>query len=334
MRPVNKPIPSNEISTDILNRNKKRGWSENRSLQGALADTIGHYCSFCELPINVGEHIEDKRFPRRGQLARFSDWDHLLLSCSYCQNYRRNGEIRYPSLYLWPDIDSSFTLADTSPLIYNYKDVNCVLKNTSNTPEKQIIKKLVIVEANSGSSNYQKAQEFINLFQLNTPAYDVQTNTLTLINHTLGTYPDRRLFLRTEAWDLAQDAINRLTEAQNIQLPQDVVDKLTEAEITQLSLAFRQIASKNTTAIARTYGFWSVWMTAFWQKYKDQNLLKQLFVSTEDRDGFVIHGYQGLPETSQLPPEERRPKRRRITKTYLLFTGTAHSRITYGDTTD
>lgn len=312
MRPVDKPKPSQQLLESILQRNKSRGWSENRSLQGALADTIGHYCSFCELPINVGEHVEDKRSPRRGKTARFDDWAHLLLSCNYCQTYRRAGTIN-ESDYLWPDVDRTFTLDNTSPLIYSYKDVNFILSSSSGQGSESGTTKLVIVEANSRSQSYQKAKKIIDLFQLNTPDYNLTTNTLTFTDQTLATYPDRRLFLRTEAWELARNTINIIVEARNF----------------QVSTLPYNMALTNATAIARTYGFWSVWMTAFWQAFPDAKLLDKLFITTDTKQGIVIHGYQGLSQPSP-PPEGKRPsKRRRITETYLLFTGTAQDRITY-----
>ncbi|MFO1430700.1 MAG: hypothetical protein U1F76_11260 [Candidatus Competibacteraceae bacterium] len=312
MRPVNKTKPSQQLLESILKTNKSRGWSENRSLQGALADTIGHYCSFCELPINVGEHVEDKRSSRAGKAARFKDWEHLLLSCNYCQIYRRNGKIN-ESDYLWPDIDSTFTLDNTSPLIYTYKDVNFVLSSSSCQSSETGKTKLVIVEANSGSQSYQKAKKFIDLFQLNTPDYNPTTNTLSFTDQTLATYPDRRLFLRTEAWELAQDSIKTIVEARNF----------------QISTLPYDIALVTARAVARTYGFWSVWMTAFWQVFPDANLIDKLFISTDTRKGIVIHGYQGLDQPTPPEPGPSRPKRQKSTKTYLLFTGTAKDRITY-----
>lgn len=314
MRPINKVRPTEEeFNQRLLMNRRTRGWNDNRTLQSALVDTIDHYCSFCELPINVGDHVEDKRVPRQGQTMRFSDWEHVLLACHYCQTYRQEFSTNNLNDYLWPDRDSTFTLDTTSPFVYSYKDVNVTV---GSVPVGTV--KLAVVEANPLSAQHAQAQRTIILFQLNTPDYDVQTNTLHLRDGTIASHPDQRLFFRTQAWEVAQRMIDTINQAQGF----------------TVSTAPYDIALRSTPLLAQTYGFWSVWMTAFWQAYENRDLLERLFVTIDDTNSFMIRGYQGIPRE----PEDRPvTKRRRLNKPptrpfYMIFTGTEAGRITYPST--
>src|ERR1041384_2936208 len=114
MRPIKKIISSQA--------SKLRGTADatNRgTLHHALIESIGNYCSYCEMPLS-DYHIEHLRyFAEWPEHATFSQWDDLLLICNDCRAHIRTpvlNELSAAAL-LWPDKDISFSLK-RSPLLY------------------------------------------------------------------------------------------------------------------------------------------------------------------------------------------------------------------------
>lgn len=72
-----------------------------------LEDRLGKYCSYCEMRINNQLAVEHKESKNSG--GSLSDWDNLLLSCSYC-NARKKEKIKKGEAgkWLWPDRDNTF----------------------------------------------------------------------------------------------------------------------------------------------------------------------------------------------------------------------------------
>ncbi len=104
MRPVNK-------------RDAPREYSDYRDARDDLADAIGWYCSYCEMPVKNMIEVEHV-VPRHSGGASL-EWENFLLSCKYCntvksdRNTSRNG-------YFWPDKDNTF-LAFTYKQMYIIK---------------------------------------------------------------------------------------------------------------------------------------------------------------------------------------------------------------------
>ncbi len=72
-----------------------------------LEKKLGRYCSFCEMRINNHLAVEHKESKNSG--GALTDWNNLLLSCSYC-NSRKLGKVKKGEneKWLWPDQDNTF----------------------------------------------------------------------------------------------------------------------------------------------------------------------------------------------------------------------------------
>ncbi len=72
-----------------------------------LANRIGPYCSFCELPLQHVPEVEHKEAKSKG--GEELKWDNFLLSCKYC-NTRKGDVVKKgdSGQYLWPDTDDTF----------------------------------------------------------------------------------------------------------------------------------------------------------------------------------------------------------------------------------
>ena len=72
-----------------------------------LSDTIGRYCSFCEMNISHVPEVEHKEGKNSG--GALTDWNNLLYGCKYC-NTRKAQKIKKGDLgkWIWPDRDNTF----------------------------------------------------------------------------------------------------------------------------------------------------------------------------------------------------------------------------------
>ncbi len=303
MRPVNKPAPQQLL--------KKKGWTETQAIESALLDTIDNYCSFCEMSIESGGQLQTKRSGKLLKSPKLQDWAELMLTCNFCDTWRLSGSVD-ESKYLWPDVDSTFTLTSSSPFLYQLTDVT-VIQNGSSSATPAATQQLVLVVANSnaGSGIATKAQNTIDLYQLNTPYYDRKTNTLTLPADDVGSFMDQRLLDRTNAWGRAQLAIKALQDA---------------SQFRKYPVSYDAFV-KTIAMMAQAAGFWCVWMTLFWQTFSDEDLLKRLFISTDSKIGYIISGYQSLAKAVTSTPGAAPVK-----PTYMIFCGTAADRIQFAAT--
>jgi len=311
MRPVTKPAPAE------LPRGVGDAWSPADRVETALLDTLGEYCSFCEMSIESRGWVQSKRAGPPQTTPRLGSWDDLLLACSYCYAARADASPVSTAGYLWPDVDATFTLTPASPFAYALTDVS-VASGPSGGPggpgvEASGTAKVALVKANPAAPDFKRAQATIDLYRLNTRWYDAATNTLTVPTEPQE-FVDRRLALRTEAWARAESALAILRESAG-ERPSFV------------TALFRQAAM-----FAQAAGFWSVWMTAFWAQYPDPKVIEPLFVLTRTKRDYVISGYQsvdkktaearasGLPGRPQPPPPSG---------PWTIFTGTAVDRLAY-----
>lgn len=319
MRPVNNKFPSSDQSF-----NKER--IPYLTMQDGLIDTIGSYCSICEKPIFTDDFFLDSRLSRHILLRdiRKDDWDLILLSCFECKTQKKSTKDITRSNYMdyvWPfDLNYIFNLYNdnsnyyTTPFAYTLKNVNILKLSFS--------EELLIVETNPviiENSIREKALNTIELYQLNTRYYDNKTNTLTKTPEEVR-QQDTRLFYRTEAWKEAK----QIVEDTDIKWACSQFGKNSDNKAFETTLNFVSKMAKKT-------GFWSVWMTVFWQEFKNPYLLHELFVETIRRPGDIVPGYQGIrPPTPDVPlTSGRRPDSSTSNVTYLHFPGTAIDRIFY-----
>jgi hypothetical protein len=163
-----------------------------------------------------------------------------------------------------------------------------------------------------------KVQNIIDLYQLNTRYYESSTHTLKQTPSDIR-QQDMRLFNRTEAWNQAK------------RLLQDTDIQRACRQYTRNDTSVFETALRFVSTMATRTGFWSVWMTLFWQEFKNPALLHELFVETVRRPGDIVSGYQGMEPLSQplTPDTPRRPNSSASNVTYLHFPGTAVDRIYY-----
>lgn len=86
-----------------------------------LAERIGWFCSYCEMPVRNMIEIEHVHPKQNG--GNELDWDNFLLSCRYCNSIKSNNN-QSRADYLWPDVDNT-TLA------YEYSELEIVKPSKS-----------------------------------------------------------------------------------------------------------------------------------------------------------------------------------------------------------
>lgn len=296
MRPVNKPVPS------VV---QNPGTIKSSQLGGGLLATLGRYCSFCERSLQEDPVLLLNKRSEKTNLS-YSDWPDLLLSCPDCSasaqaaflnkaNFKASGQS------LWPD-DSSYTLTldnnmshnTSGPFQYRLQSVNIVSIGERGARTSLPAQDQVIISVNTESPLRDKALNTIKLFMLNTRYYDDTTNTMTIPFPDYTQIDDQRVQERTAIWQLAVAASQRLQRAVAYPIPYAMLQE--------------QIADT-----ARAAGFWSVWMTVFWQTFGDTNLLEATFIETTKKNDFVFYGFEQNFETGP----------------FLFFPGTDKTRISY-----
>ena len=95
MRPINKGMPP------------YTGITRYQQAEPYLEERLGRYCSFCEMRVNNHLAVEHKESKKSG--GALTDWDNLLLACSYC-NSRKLEKIKRGDMakWIWPDQDNTF----------------------------------------------------------------------------------------------------------------------------------------------------------------------------------------------------------------------------------
>jgi hypothetical protein len=263
MRPVNKstiPTPSNG-----------RAWRDSQ-LADLLLATVGDYCSFCERPLADPIIIQDKRSEQ--SVFSVSDWNYLLLACADCYTSAERAYLdkeNWKGRNLWPDTDATFTLDSRSPFQYVLQSVNVVSvspldERTTLASEQQVIVK-------PGTASASNAQATIDLFALNSVYYDAASNTMLIPVTDYQLVIDQRVRQRTQVWQVAQSSAERLRQS------------------TGNSLVYNLMCEQITTT-AMYGGFWSAWMTVFWNTFRDSDLLTRLFIETSKRGNFILTGLQ------------------------------------------
>jgi len=309
MRPVSRPDDPLEQSTSSSGRARKKPKhllddqiavgntmsSSNKAdlyclWRGYLIAYWGKYCSYCEIPMGTALHVEH-RLPKsevdNGAVYADTDWSNMLLACASC-NTRKSNKNDTVSDFQWPD-DSIWLSAlvfspdPTKSDIEYYKVDNGPVMLTSysatNVTSTANIGTTSVVLARPGTrfaAQSVKMQKTIDLVQLNNN-YDSSTGELSYNTK----YTDRRILFRTRAWEMASQSVQRLNTINT-----------TYKTVSPQDTLMRNLMERQIIATAISAGFWSVWMTVFYQAAIDNpsrlaladgdtlpNLLTRLFIT-------------------------------------------------------
>ncbi|HVV54420.1 MAG TPA: hypothetical protein VHC47_03795 [Mucilaginibacter sp.] len=272
MRPVRKELPARLFDATVT-----LAGAEDGILQNALIDTLGNYCSYCEMPL-TGFHNEHYRYRAAWEPAvDLNQWQDLLLICADCRSHIQKPVISAEEAdnMLWPDLDLTFAPNVQSPLLYELRNVKLFKEDEQGNFGPPEDTQMVFVTTNpaSDAETVQRAQNTIDFFQLNMPAvfYNAATNELRLPFAYVQQRLDNRIFKRTDAWFEAQRAVERL----------NAMDNLGHTEVAGL---MKNLLREQIKDHAHFSGNWSVWVTVFDNAGTDDATLRQLF--TDDKRYF------------------------------------------------
>jgi uncharacterized protein (TIGR02646 family) len=71
-----------------------------------LIERLGEYCSYCEMHLDSGLHVEHIR-PKSKERRLKTRWGNLLLACWNCNPTKGSRRIE-PTRYYWPHLDNTF----------------------------------------------------------------------------------------------------------------------------------------------------------------------------------------------------------------------------------
>ncbi len=269
MRPIDKKRP--DYFVEAL---QSEGVEARTTIQNALIDAMGNYCSYCEMPLS-GYQIEHHRSRAQWQpQIAFSDWDDLLLICNDCRSHIQKKELGADEVenLFWPDRDHVFGVHGQSPIRYESREVKFRVEDADGNPGEPELRQLVFAVANENCADAirSKVQNTIDHFQLNMPGtfYHPETNEFIVPRNEYLQRTDNRIYKRTEAWNDAMASAERLKQME---------------EYNQVSgiESMKQLLKKQISMNAYFSGNWSVWMTVFNQEFSDHALLHELFIADQ-----------------------------------------------------
>ncbi len=163
MRPVNKG-------------NAPRQYDSYGEARHDLAERIGYYCSYCEMPVK--NSIEVEHILPVNQGGNRVDWNNFLLSCKYCNTIKSDNNDNLDN-YLWPD-------RDNTDLAFEYYEMGVI------APKDNLNNNLSIL-----------AQNTINLTGLDRIPGGIN----------IPTEADTRWRSRKEVWDIANKSLENWHKA-------------------------------------------------------------------------------------------------------------------------
>lgn len=244
--------------------------------RGTLIKWWGRFCAYCEMPVGTNSHVEHKVPKSRfADPLSANDWPNLLLSCPRC-NTIKNDNFNESVTYAWPDQTVVFSPDPTkSSYIYTMvPPVNLIIFKPSdrlNIPQG-VFQTAPLVIVTAGPENTAAAQNLLDLVKLNND-YDPMANSISAPNSS----SDQMIFARSRTWTAAQRAVQNL-KAVYIAYPDD---------IDIINAMHRQVVA---TAVAT--GFWSVWMTVFWNALQTHELVPPFDTpETDYMDALFVTGF-------------------------------------------
>jgi hypothetical protein len=268
-----------------LNRPKLTESRRNDPAWALLMSAFGPYCSISEEPIyDVGfiwDKLQNSEHPFQQPVE--DGWNNMLLlaPATFDAWQRHHG----PEIgkVLLPDQHVTFSIFD-SAFVYSLEEVTVIFVDENDEPLKDLREppllqsgpqQLAIVRGRDSV-----AQATIEMFSLNGEFFDAQEKVLRITEAEYLSRADARLGNRTAAWRRADRAAALIADV----IPANRTSILGVAR-----------------SIAATTGFWSVWATVLWQRFKDPRLLAAVLgpVDRHDGEGFIGAGpHNDFPGTS------------------------------------
>lgn len=93
-----------------------RTYTHYKAARNDLANRIGWYCSYCEMPVKNMIEVEHIHPVAHG--GNELDWGNFLLSCRYCNGIKSNNNADRAG-YFWPDVDNT-------PLAFVYSELHII----------------------------------------------------------------------------------------------------------------------------------------------------------------------------------------------------------------
>ncbi len=252
-----------------------------RFMQFQLLEAFGEYCSYCEMPIGqlkIEHHRHHKQWRENIQSR---DWNHLLLICNDCRRHLTKRKLNASEVdnYLWPDKDLTFSLhSGFSPFVYEKILIDYKIKEGRRikSREKQ---NFIAIKPNPKvkAALRKKAQRTIDLFQLNTPYFSQKTQTISIPFTDHLSLTDHRAMNRLKTWNIAKETLGNY---KNVLLQDSLLKGNPE-----LKDQFENLISET----AKAKGNWSIWMTVFWNEFKDKKLINDLFVEKPNKASKQLH---------------------------------------------
>lgn len=225
-------------------------------IDALLLMNMGECCTMCERPLLADSFVWDRnKHELISGKVEHSNWNNMLLLCHNCGQEIEKSSMQDTNtdMLVYPDRQITFNLKKSSLFYYSLEEVDSVVVNDKKQAVGDTVsKKVVLIKGNSDEAN-----RTINMFQLNSHYYDNKQNILFIPEVEENHLTDRRLDLRTQAWQRAEIFVESFKKTDN----KDIIEALT----TNL---------RNTISHG---GFWSVWVTLFWQKFRDKTMMRELF---------------------------------------------------------
>jgi len=219
-----------------------------------LMASMGECCAMCERPIMAENLVLNRQnFDLiRGNVAP-GQWSHMLLLCHNCGLSAKENEEDTTKKLIFPDREITFQLGRKSIFQYTLETVDTFISIEGNQPLKKITpREVVLIKGRT-----EAAKNTIAFFRLNSNYYNSEENILILPQTEDLHKMDRRLDLRTRAWDRAQSMLELFQQVEQ--------KEIKTAMITNIRNSIRH------------GGFWSIWLTAFKKRVTDKHVLEEIF---------------------------------------------------------
>lgn len=182
-----------------------------------------------------------------------AEWDHVLLLCRDCYQHAMQNRHRNAGLLRTPhDAQPSFHLEKKAGIYYELEEVTWEVLDTEITEKRS----LAIAKAHDA-----EAAHTIRFFALNTPYYNAETKHFAVPYDIYATMQEQGVELRTRAWQQAEKLAAQWKEHHGSSVAEALKDQ------------YRMFA--------KFQGFWSIWVTVFWQHFNDPALLSTLYLPDE-----------------------------------------------------
>lgn len=215
-----------------------------------VMSVIGPFCSLCERPIperpSMWDSVRDVLVPRIADPMPGA----MLMLCVNCADWQQRSAGSNVELLL-PQRATTFRANGDSPYRYTLETVILRIIDDDHPVETRSAQAAIVTGTTWAAANT------IERFRLNTPYYDASTKTMTIPRADLFAGTDRRVDVRTAAWQRAESV---------------VPIALAARENRALAGAFETVRH-----IIDQTGFWSAWLTVLWAAAPERDRVVSLF---------------------------------------------------------